>query len=48
MTNCDYCELEFANLFNVDYLDGYANVLCVTCVDVSKQFNSERIESVWQ
>jgi hypothetical protein len=50
MTNCDYCEtfFESADLFNVDYLDGFANVLCANCVDVSHKINPDRIEGVWQ
>lgn len=41
MTTCDWCKVEFklSGLFNVDYLDengndnGYANVLCASCVE---------------
>lgn len=50
MTSCDYCEIEFAlsDLFNVDYIDNFANVLCANCVDVSHKINYDRIEGVWQ
>lgn len=44
---CDFCERGFAidDVFNVDYQDGFSNVLCADCVDETQV---ENIADVWQ
>lgn len=50
MLDCDFCENYFAmqDLFNVDYVGGFANVLCAKCVDLVHATDGLRIEGVWQ
>ena len=49
MVDCDWCEEFFvmSEIFNVEYSDGFANVLCAKCVEVSKEINSERFVDAW-
>jgi hypothetical protein len=50
MTTCDWCNalLSVSDLFNVDYTDGFANVLCADCVDEAHKLFEDTLEGVWQ
>lgn len=50
MIDCDWCEEFFAlsDLWNVDYTDGWGNVLCAKCVEASKELMGERFQDAWQ
>lgn len=45
-TDCDFCQrgLALSEAFNVDYQDGFTNVLCAECVDETMV---ENIAKVW-
>jgi len=50
LLDCDWCEQHFAiaDLWNVSYSDGFANVLCDDCVEVTQKENAHRLEEVWK
>jgi hypothetical protein len=50
LLDCDWCEENFLfeDMYNVNYNDGYANVLCPNCVDEAQKDCADRIESVWK
>lgn len=50
MLDCDWCENYFAmeDLFNVDYIGNFSNVLCAKCVDEAHAMFEDTLEGVWQ
>jgi len=50
LLDCDWCEKYFAiaDLWNVNYNDGFANVLCDECVEQAQNDCADRLEDVWK
>jgi hypothetical protein len=48
MTTCDWCEKAFLTkqLWNVEYINNFANVLCDTCVYESSEL--ENFVEAWR
>jgi len=50
LLDCDWCfeYYPFDDLYNVDYNDGFCNVLCPLCLSMAQEEMPNRIESVWK